>query len=415
MAFVTARVPFPLDTGGKIRSFHLLKEVSQAHEVTLVTGIESERERQATTVLRDEIPRLTLQAVVVPRRNTLVRRVWRAGTNAFDALPYSWAGYRHARFTANVRAVLGRIRHDVVHCDHIQVAHAVMSMRTPPRILNAHNVESVLMARLAAVEAKWARRRLIEWQARKVRRAEKETYARFDTCVAMSEVDRARMVEMAPAVPVVVVPNGVDLTWFRVSNEQPEPDLVVFSGSMDWEPNVDAALYFARNVLPRIRRWRPGARFVIAGRDPAPRLRAQLDGDSSVAFTGTVADIRPYLAKASLVVVPLRVGSGTRLKILEAWAMAKPVLSTTLGAEGLPARDGENIAIADSAESMAVRAVQLLTRRGEAECLGSRGRRLVEERYSWGVVAESLSAVYEEAVGRSRRLRTRDSLVPDSE
>ena len=400
VAFVMVRAPFPLDTGGKIRSFHLLKEISRLHEVTLVSGIANEQERLAAASLREEVPDLTLRPISVAARNGVTRRLWRAGTNVFDSLPYTWAAYRDARFTANLRGVLASVPYDVVHCDHVQVAHAVASLRTPPRVLNAHNVDSVLLRRLAAVEPNRIRRRLIEWQAGKVRRAEQRAYREFDACVAMSDVDRAHILTIAPAVWVAVVPNGVDLSWFRPSGTPPEPDLMVFSGSMDWEPNIDAAVYFARNVLPRVRRSRPMARFLVAGRDPSPELRAQLRGEPGVAFSGTVPDIRPYLTKACLVVVPLRVGSGTRLKILEAWAMAKPVLSTTVGAEGLPARDGENIAIADSAEDMAARAVDLLTRAKERERLGMMGQQMAEDRFSWSTIGRSLATMYDTVVKR---------------
>jgi glycosyltransferase involved in cell wall biosynthesis len=177
---------------------------------------------------------------------------------------------------------------------------------------------------------------------------------------------------------------------------------MVFVGAMDWLPNVDGVNFFLGEVLPRIRRLVPRAELWVVGRNPsASRLRTYA-GDG-VRVTGTVDDVRPYLARASLVVVPLRIGGGTRLKILEAWAMRKAVLSTVVGAEGLPAVDGENIALADTPEGMAARAVALLTDAKGAARLGTGGRRVVEEHFSWKRVANRLLEAYDETVQGARR------------
>ena len=400
IAFVAVRVPYPLNAGGRIRSFHLLKQLARTQRVTLVTGIESEAEARAAAALQEQIPDLALRAARVPPRNAPIRAAARALRNPVDSLPYTWAAYRHRRFVDNLAQTLRTDAYDLVHCDHVQVAHAALALETPPRVLNAHNVDSLLVNRLADVEARPLRRMLLRWQAAKVERAERQTYGRFDGGLAMSEVDREHLLRIAPGLPVWTVPNGVDVEWFTPASGRPDPDLMVFSGAMDWQPNGDAVSYFARSVLPLVRRRRPRARLEVVGRNPSSALLSTLASEPGVSFTGTVDDVRPYLARAALIVVPLRVGSGTRLKILEAWAMAKPVLSTTVGAEGLPGRDGEHLGIADSPEHMARCALDLLADPARAERLGLAGRQLAEASFSWKRIVDGLLAAYEGTLAR---------------
>ena len=177
---------------------------------------------------------------------------------------------------------------------------------------------------------------------------------------------------------------------------------MVFTGAMDWFPNVDSINFFVKEVFPKIKKSVPRAQLRVVGRHPSESLMRRLAGDG-IHFTGTVDDVRPHLAQARLVIVPLRIGGGTRLKILEAWAMGKAVLSTSIGAEGLPAVDGENIAIADTPETLAERAVALLDDAKVVARLGAAGRYIAEERFAWRRVAEALLQAYEETVSSARR------------
>src|SRR2546425_9044215 len=220
-------------------------------------------------------------------------------------------------------------------------------------------------------------------------RIEAAPHRHFDRSLVVSEVDRAELKRLAPELSISVVPNGVDTDRFAPAGIRPAPNVMVFTGVMDWLPNVDGVTFFAREVLPRISRSVPQAEWWVVGRNPAPSLVRHLRSQG-IHVTGAVDDIRPYLAQAGLVVVPLRIGGGTRLKILEAWAMGKAVLSTSVGAEGLPVVDGENIALADAAECMAERAAALLSDAAQATRLGAAGRRVVEEHFSWKMDAVRL-------------------------
>lgn len=403
IAFISARVPYPLNTGGRIRTYHLLRAAAERYDVTLVTAVETAGDAASIEALRDVLPAVQTQVARVPRRGALGAWVRRASRSPFDRLPFAWAGFRDPRFVANVAAALGRIHFDLVHCDHVQVAHALPPSGDAPRMIDAHNVEHVVVERLADNEARLWRRPLMKWQARKTRRTERATYAAFDHCIAVSEIDRARIETLAPRLRVSVVPNGVDVKAFAVSPAIADRNLIAFVGSMDWAPNVEGVTWFARDVLPEIRRRRPAARFLVVGRRPAPALVRAL-GNAHVRFTGTVEDVRPFVEQAGVVVVPLLSGGGTRLKILEAWAMGKAVVSTSVGAEGLPAVHGVNVMLADAAGAFAQDVTQLLDNEPATNRLGAEGRNVVEEHFAWERVAESLLAAYSETLSCGGRV-----------
>lgn len=397
VAFITVRVPYPVNSGGRIRTFHLLKAISRVHQVTLITALEGDADREALFALRERLPELTVQTVRVPLRNTTWRRLVRTGRNLFDFLPYTWASYRHSLFTAHVQGVLLKGAFDLIHCEQVHAAHTLKGCRTPPRLINASDVQWLILRRVAEQEPRRWKRALVMWQASKTLRAEREAYAAFDRCVAVSEFDRAQIQRLVPWLPVSVVPNGVDVAWFHPTRGSANPHVLVFTGAMDWLPNADGVMFFVRQVLPTIRKKVPQAELWVVGRAPSPELRRQLMQEG-ITVTGTVDDVRPYLSRASLVVVPLRIGGGTRLKILEAWAMSKAVLSTSIGAEGLPAVDGENIALADRPETMAERAVSLLGDPSECQRLGAAGRSLAQEQFAWERIASQLLEAYSETM-----------------
>jgi glycosyltransferase involved in cell wall biosynthesis len=201
---------------------------------------------------------------------------------------------------------------------------------------------------------------------------------------------------------ISVIPTGVDLKYFRPSSDAEEPNFLVFTGSMDWLPNEDAVMYFVNQILPRVHSHIPKARLLVVGRRPSERLRALANRNDALEITGQVADIRPYVQRASVCIVPLRVGGGTRLKIFEAMAMGKAIVSSSVGAEGLPVNDGDNIILANDPEEFAGRVVELLRGQEARRRLGQAARQLVEQNYSWSSVSEHFDAVLAR-VARQRR------------
>jgi glycosyltransferase involved in cell wall biosynthesis len=264
-----------------------------------------------------------------------------------------------------------------------------------------HNVEYQIWRRLATLERRVARRTLLEIEWRKLRRCEAAACAAADLTIAVSEEDRQALNDVARGARITSVPTGVDTAYFAPGGRPEVPRRIVFTGSMDWYPNQDAVLHFIEAILPRIRAEIPEVSFTVVGRNPGPRLTSL--ARLGVTVTGTVADVRPYIDEAALYVVPLRAGGGTRLKIFEALAMAKAVVSTTIGAEGLGVTSDRDIVLADGPDAFA-RAVVSLLRDGPARHrLGHAGRALVESAYTWGHTVRTFEAHCEAVVARRRR------------
>jgi glycosyltransferase involved in cell wall biosynthesis len=253
-------------------------------------------------------------------------------------------------------------------------------------VLFEHNVEHQIWKRMALNEKSPWRRALLEIEWRKLRRYEAEACGRVRRTVAVSEQDRAQLAKLSLAADVVAVPTGVDTLYFAPQAVEERPRELVFTGAMDWFPNEDGLIQFCQSTLPLVRAALPEVSLTVVGRNPTARLREAAQA-AGARVTGTVDDVRPYLAEAAVVIVPLRIGGGTRLKIFEALAMAKAVVSTTIGAEGLPVVDGEHIVIADAPERFAGAIVDLLRRPERRLALGTAGRRLVEWQFAWPQVA----------------------------
>jgi len=229
-------------------------------------------------------------------------------------------------------------------------------------------------------------------QHRRMHRYEGRTLGRFDAVLAVSDADRQTFTRLYPDAvrgPVHIVPTGVDTDFFKPSVSPARATQLVFTGSMDWLPNEDAMRYFCRSILPLVRAEEPEAGLSIVGRAPTPAVQS-LAAEPGVEVTGRVDDVRPFMEQAAVYIVPLRIGGGTRLKIFEAMAMGKAVVSTTVGAEGLPVVNGEHLLLADEPRSFARAIVRLIRDQDQRERLGDAARRLVLARYDWSAVAGAL-------------------------
>jgi glycosyltransferase involved in cell wall biosynthesis len=291
---------------------------------------------------------------------------------------------------------------DVCVADFLVAMPNLPATTAVPVVLFEHNVEHMIWKRLYEVEKRRWRRALLSLEWRKMQRYEAEACARAGLTVAVSEADRTLLAVGAPGADIRTIPTGVDTSYFHSNGAVEAPAALVFTGSMDWYPNEDAIMYFMDAILPEVRREVPGVSLAVVGRDPTDRLRAA-GAAAGVRVTGTVADVRPYVAEASVYVVPLRVGGGTRLKIFEALAMGKAVVSTRVGAEGLPIVSDRHFLQADSPADFARAVVSLLKDPGRRRALGMAGRRLVEERYSWTEVTGEFERHCQELVSRHAR------------
>jgi len=378
---------WPLNTGGRLRSFHIISELSRHHEVTVLTTHDPDEDG---TALARQLPRC---ALVTSVPHALAKRggigfMWALLRSWLTALPVSLYKCRSAALAAEVFRASAGGKFDLCVADFLHAVPNVELEGSTPVVLFEHNVEYMIWQRTGANSKSPLRRALLGLEWRKMRRYENRACSRADLTITVSDDDRLLLQQDDPESRIVAIPTGVDVEYFDADDGTLEQPLeIVFTGSMDWHPNEDAMRYFITGILPLIRREAPDVSLTIVGRNPSRQL-CDTAATAGVAVTGTVDDVRPYIRRAAVYVVPLRIGGGTRLKIYEALAMGKAVVSTTIGAEGLPLEEGAHILRADDPDTFARKVLDLLRNRAQRKELGTAGRRLMEQEYSWSRVAQ---------------------------
>ena len=382
----------PPDTGGKIRSYNILRQLVKRHKVTLFTFY-----RKYDGDGHSELAHLFHQVVCVPLPLPASHTFSEAALYARNLLtlqPYSIAKFCRPQVAGELRDLLRDYAFDVVVCDFVNAGGVIPWELSVPKILFTHNVEAQIWWRhyQNARNPLW---RAVSWLEYNAMNRTEQAYVKLaDHVLAVSEADRDHFSHFIDASKITVIPTGVDIDFFQPDSRQPEGKTLVFTGSMDWIPNEDAMLYFLKAIFPHIQQQVPDVALWIVGRRPSERLMTVAAQESGVRVTGQVDDIRPYVRDAAVYVVPLRIGGGTRLKIFEAMAMGKAVVSTAIGAEGLPVQQGDNIFLADQPKEFANKVVALLKDPQYRMSLGVAARQLVEEKYSW----ELVSADFERAL-----------------
>lgn len=360
---ITKVVPLPANSGGRQRTFAVVSALAERGEVVLCAFADPDSDLAGLKAMGVEVHTAPRPHGTIP----LLRGFLRTGSGS------------SARFWDPVMARTVRDAasepFDVLLLEYVQTLAYARGINADMKVLGMHNVESSLVESYAELADGWRSvpRRL---EVAALRRLERACIAEFDVVTVVSQTDRNRL----PATPkrVLVCPNG----WEPgpVVPLPPEP-VAVFVASLGWPPNRDAAVWFCNHVWPLVRRQISDARLLLVGRDPSPAVMALASSDVEV--TGTVAEVTPYLARARVALAPLRVGGGSRLKVLEALAAGRPVVATPKGIEGLEDLDGNGALVAATAEAMADAVVRLLVEPRVAEELGGRGRDAVRARYSW--------------------------------
>ena len=394
--WVKAGKLLPVDTGGKIRSYNLLRQIQRRHDVTLLSYYGGKRDAAYDCDIAGHFPHVRTVCTGVPDESGLhyLQHVWSRAPYA--VVKFSAPPVRHA-----VRESLASGRFDVCVCDFLSASLNFPRLLRTPTVLFQHNVESILWNRQARHEPSLLKRLAFVLEAWKMRRYERHAVQRFDHVMAVSDADRDAFAQMTDRDRISVVPTGVDVAQYRSAASTParEP-IVMFLGSMDWEANVDAVEFFAREVWPAIKVAVPQARFRIVGRNPAARVRAL--ASESIEVTGTVPSVVEHLKEAAVVVVPLRIGGGTRLKIFEAMAAGRAVVSTSVGAEGLDVAHGRDIVLADAAAPFASAVIDVLSDSAARERLG-RAAAASASRYDWPEVAVRFEQILERVIVAPQR------------
>ena len=388
---------WPATTGGRVRSLNTISELARGHQVTVITTHGNGDDPDGLQQQLANCERVISVPYAVPKRGSAafvaaVARSW------FSHYPVDLWKWRVPEVGRAVREVLAEGDVDLCVADFLfAAANVPMSANGVPVLLFEHNVEYLIWQRLANLETTGWKRALFEMEWRKVRACEADACRRAALTVTVSDDDRQRLEELDGGIRAVPIPTGVDTRYFTPRRDAEVSGRLVFSGSMDWHPNEDAVCYFADEILPRIRAEVSDASFTIVGRNPGARVR-ELAARQGIVVTGTLDDVRPSIAEGSVYVVPLRAGSGTRIKIFEALSMGKAVVSTSVGAEGLALESGRHFLGADTAHDFAQAVIRLLRDPGRRRALGDAGRALVDANYSWSKVARQFEARCEEVV-----------------
>jgi glycosyltransferase involved in cell wall biosynthesis len=395
LLFLAQTLPFPPDGGAAIRGYNVLRLLARDYDVTALCFY-----RRATTPdLAGSVAALraiacTVEVFPIEQEHSGIRLTWDHARSLLTGRAYTVYAYESARFRAALLDRLRSTRFDLVHMDSLDLSGYLQLLAGQRVILGHHNVESSLLHRRAANESSFPRRAYLRHQARLTEREERRWLSRVALNIAVSDGDARDLAALAPAARMAVVPNGVDVEKF-VPGASSERSGIAFVGGMSWFPNADALEYFAQDILPLIRESDGAVTVTWVGRASPEEIERY--ARIGITLTGHVDDIRPCVDRAACYVVPLRIGGGTRLKILDGWAMGKAIVSTSIGCEGLDAIDGKNILVRDDPRSFAAAVIAVLRDSGLRASLEREGRVTAEQTYSWEVIGAAIRRAYGDA------------------
>jgi sugar transferase (PEP-CTERM/EpsH1 system associated) len=404
---LTQVVPYPPDSGPKIKTYNVLRYLAEQHELHLVSFVRAEAEQAAAQELR----RYCRGVTTVPLRRSRERDLMYLGKSILTGRPFLVERDDHRAMRRAIDQLIKGTPFDAVHADQLSMGQFAVDLPLPLRVLDEHNAVWEIVRRATAQEPWGVRRVLAEMEWRKLRTYEGDLGRQFDHVTVVSEADRQALVAAAQ-VPLrtTTIPIAVDTHETRYVPRTPHARDISSVATMFYPPNVDGILWFSSTVFPLVREAMPDRRFYIVGSRPPRNVRVLAEEQPGIVVTGYVADLEPILARTGVLVVPVRSGSGMRVKILEAFARGIPVVSTTVGVEGIAARAGHHLLVADDPAPFAEAVVRLLREPGFANELAAHARELVEREYDWRAALAGLNQVYQtnKASNHAERVPLRD-------
>lgn len=377
----------PLDSGGKIRTYQMLRKIREQHEIHFAAFADEKRDVDSMRSAGEYCHRLfTVEPPRISDKNSLGYYAKVLGT-LFDRYPFTVSSYRSPRMRDLVARLVADNGYDLLVADFLAMCLNVPKPFAVPVVHFSHNVEAMIWKRHVENERNPLKRIVFGRESARVERFEREVINEYAFTIAVSEADYEHFRCIYGGSRVGYIGTGVDTEFYVPQGGAEEAGSILFLGSMDWMPNIDAVHYFVRNIYPLVKRDLPSAKLFVVGRDPEASVVALGDADPSIVVTGTVPDTRSFVNLAAVAVVPIRIGGGTRIKIYEMMAMAKTIVSTPIGAEGLSYTDGENILIADKPHEFARLVVKALREEKWRASIGTNARNFVASRCSWDAVA----------------------------
>jgi glycosyltransferase involved in cell wall biosynthesis len=381
----------PTDRGAQIRTLGTLKQLHKRHEIHFA-ALNNPHNLEGPQRSSEYSSRHVSVEHSAPSRKS-IEIIPQLAVSIVNPVPLAVSRYYSVQLKREIDALIAAEHYDSIVCDFLASAPNVTDMRHC--VLFQHNVETTIWQRHVEQTESILKKYFFQLQAAKMEVYERKICRRAQHVIAVSEIDASRMKQMFQIDTVTSVPTGVDVEYFAPKGVTPQLSDIVFCGSMDWLPNVDAVVHFVSEILPLIRQRLPGATFTIAGRSPDARVLKAVHGLEGVHVTGKVDDMRPYLWGSKISIVPIRIGGGTRLKIYECMAAGVPVVSTTVGAEGLRYKDGKDIVLADDPGAFATACVRLLSDDSARCAVAHHALECAQKEFSWEAVSHEFEAILE--------------------
>ncbi|WP_339136678.1 MAG: glycosyltransferase family 4 protein [Candidatus Electrothrix sp. GW3-4] len=378
-------LPWPLETGKKIRTFNTIANLANRHEIHFLAYVDKNKDNEKIKIFQE----IGIHVIPVPDVRTAkwtTKFYWEVIINFFLSVPFSTQYHVTKAFKERMHNAVRRLSPDLIHCEWTNLAPLLEEYGDFPTVIAAHNIESDIWYRFALNGSNIFKRLLGRVQAKRIEKLERKWYPRVDRCIAVSEADKLVIEEYGGKVSLV--DNGVDLEFYNENNkigqrEELEGNRIIFVASFDTFSNQDGAHYFVNNIFPILQEALTDIELWLVGKNPPAKIREYGEKNSQIKVTGSVPDVREFIARSKICIVPLRIGGGSRLKILEAMAMHKPIVSTSIGAEGLSITDGKNIVLADLPDDFAAAILDILRDERKQRMIGNEGYALVTACYDW--------------------------------
>lgn len=385
-------LPWPLDCGKKIRTYNLIKKLSKSHDIIFLAYVDMRNEQHKI----DEISKICYKIIPVQDNRKIKSSLLYyidVIANMFTNEPFS-THYHVTDYYKNILYnTINNNKPDIVHCEWTNLAPLLSGVSKVPTVISAHNVESDIWERLHLYGSNFVIRYIGHQQAIRIKKLEKDWYPKADICIAVSNQDK-EVIENYGAM-VAVVENGVDVSYYQDTQcTETDNNSIAFTASFDTLSNQDAVNYFMNEIYPLIKLQNKNIKVYFIGKDPPRALIKYSITDRNIIFTGTLHDIRPVLSKVAISIVPLRIGGGSRLKILESMAMKKPIVSTFIGAEGIDVTHNVNILLSDSPITFADHVISLINDANKRRRLAASGYDYVVSKYNWDVLAQKQNNVW---------------------
>ncbi len=396
--FLSTENPYPPNSGHLLRTYNILRHAAVEHDVFFLGFIKKKEDAIYVEPIRKMCK--SADVFVIPDDISRFRLCLSLLLNLFSPLPYIARKYYRKDFNKRMKEILENNRIDVVHFDMLHMARYRENVKNLPSVLVEHNVESLRVRRLSRNSRNPVLKLFLFYQYIKLYRFEKREPRLFDICTPVSQNDVDTLEKMGAGGNLTVIPNGVDTEYFSPGNKKAAPGSIVWVGGMNDMYNSEAVNYFCKEIFPLIHKEIPDVKFTVVGKSPTKKLLRLASANKNIKVLGYVDDVRTAIGEAAVYIAPIKSGGGTKLKILNALSMAKPVVTTTIGAEGIEVKDNEHLLIADDPELFAKKTVELLRDPVRAKNSGKTDAGFMLEKYDWDIIGEKMNEIYNRVVNR---------------